>query len=146
MGALAKTNPIENKLDDGWSLGEESTTFTLRSLPENSPLVAPTAEEEGWSLAHESQTSVPAVHAHSTILNPLSEEELEEFSRAELAMGTAVDFPYSENAWFQELRCIVPPKRAPSVSDTVSKLPLRAEQEVPKTLAPAKKKRWWRRR
>ncbi len=150
MGAAPKTDAgsLGSRVDDGWSLGEESTHFTLRSVPVSPSVVVASEEEEGWSLAKESHDTVPAIKLNSTILNPLTEEELEAFSRAELAMGTEVDFPIADDAWFQELRCIVPPKRAPSVTEMAVQVPLAKEhQEEPLPVTrPVQKKRWWQRR
>ncbi len=50
------------------------------------------------------------------VLNPLTDDELEAFARAEFALGTEVGVAVSEEVWFQELQCLVPrrPARASS--------------------------------
>ena len=148
-------------LDDGWSLGEEGLGLALRPLPaadSNTSAVRDTSAA-GWSLAGEADQSVPAVRASSTILNPLTDEELEAFSKAEFAMGTEVDFQVPDDAWFEDLRCIVPRRRAPSVSDSGGEQvarPAPASLAAP-VVAPilafggevhvpeVKKQRWWKR-
>ena len=113
-----------------------------------------------WSLAHELERRVPEVSMRSALVNPLTDEELEEFSRAELALGTEVGMPVSEELWFEDLRCLVPRRRAPSVSDSIPAVSLAqaglAQAGLPSLAKPAalpeahlvappasKKARWW---
>ncbi len=164
MGApRAFDNPwTSTELDDGWSLEEEEPTRP-RALPATPTIVNVNTcfdDEEtiaDWSLAREEERSVPAVAVHSALVNPLTDAELEEFARAELAMGTEVGAAVSEELWFEDLCCIVPRRRAPSVCDQLpsakplAKLPLLAKPEEfsppsePAPAPPAKKARWWKR-
>ena len=157
-------------IDDGWCLGEEEPAKLLRALPTESSedlnmgLSYEPEEQGGWLLAIETPQEVPAVKASSTLLVPLSDEEVEAFSRANLAMGT-VDMPTPDDSWFQEMRSLVPRRRAP----TLGNFQVRAEGTQPKVEAsttqeanasverapepeasleiqpPATKKRWWSR-
>lgn len=143
-------------LDDGWSLDEETLGLALRPTPEGVSEATAISENEsaGWSLAGETAPA-PAVRVSNSILNPLSDEEIEAFSRAELAMGTEVDFPVPDDIWFEDLRCIVPRKRAPSVSDSGAEqvaLPPVPSQEAASlafgdevAVPTPKKQRWWNR-
>lgn len=157
--------PTSEEIDDGWGLVEERGQLSLHSVPAEAPETIYAAEEAtimGWSLAEEAESRVPAVRALSAVMNPVSEEDLAFFSRADLAEGTEVDFPVPSEHWFEDLRCIVPRNRPASVSDS-GPIPSRSiapaleaveadvESELPFSLEPAadtmatKKVSWWKR-
>tara|TARA_R110002096_G_scaffold44526_13_gene120486 strand:+ start:61169 stop:61699 length:531 start_codon:yes stop_codon:yes gene_type:complete len=154
------------ELDEGWGLDDEARSIPRAVPPQvNANIVnLHTCLNDhvaaDWSLAHELERRVPEVSMRSALVNPLTDEEIEEFSRAELAMGTEVGMPVSEELWFEDLRCLVPRRRAPSVSDSLpavrlpqarlpqASLPLVANSDsLPEahTIAPpaSKKARWW---
>lgn len=163
MGAFRSvfTPPTNSsgELDEGWSLDDEMEPTAPRKVPQvvNLDTCLNYETSADWSLAQEEATRVPAVSVHSALVNPLTDEELEEFALAELAMGTEVGLPVSEELWFEELRCIVPRRRTPSVSDNLptakplADLPLLAmpDEFTPVASQPApptaKKARWWKR-
>ncbi len=164
MGAARKTSnrmQTSEELDDGWSIQDEQAPLTLQSLAVDAPSTACAPNDDvmaGWALADEAEQCVPAVHTMSALMNPLSDEDREYFSLAEMADGTDVDFHAPDEAWFHEMRCIVPRKRTPASRDaepTPALKPLAAKvQTSPEldgmapavVLAPvAKKMSWWKR-
>ncbi|MCP4444420.1 MAG: hypothetical protein GY811_03625 [Myxococcales bacterium] len=135
------------ELDDDWCLEEECRPEEIRDVQAVEHTLG-----AGWSLAQETPSVVPAVSMNRSLVNPLSDAEVEEFSRADIGMGTGVDMLAPKDVWFEELRCIVPRKRAPSVSE-MSCAPAEPEPEVCMETATqqehspptAKKARWWKR-
>jgi len=140
--------------DDGWCLDDEGEARLLRSVPKASPppIPAPPAPmKAGWTIAGESAQAIDTTPIRCAIQNRLTDEELEAFSRAEFAMGTEVDFPAPDDAWFSEIRCIVPRKPAPSTDDVPTERfasiasntldPLELHDDI----AALKKPTWWKR-
>lgn len=91
---------------------------------------------------------------------PLAPEKVAEFSRPSLALGTNVtQTPAPDNAWFSQMRSLVPKRRArsatishaPSAPPIPDSIPMLSadfvidEEEVEREECPVKRPSWWRR-